>query len=362
MTSSSSVEYFTSSRRITLLLLLILVPAIPALSQSGNRETVVALVNGEPITAAAVDESIAPQLYPLQQQLYALRKVALENLIVRALLLAEAKKKSVSLEELKKELTEGRVEVTKDQVENLYLENAATFASMSPDEAKARLRLDLETQSRMRNFRAAIASLKQTASIAVFLDEPRLHLRDAVKYASRGPEGALIVITEFSDFQCPYCRESQAAIKEVLGAYKDQVRLVFKQLPLDIHAQAFAAAQATICAGEQRKFWEMHDALFSLIDLSDEHIKTTASRLGLTLNEFNACLLSERSKNLVKEDLLEAKRLGINSTPTFLINGKPIRGATSFESFKTSIDRELELVRNRSASTASSAMQEKDDD
>ena len=355
MKPSSSLLLSPRFFKAAVLWLTILGCADPGLSQSNDGEIVVAVVNGQAITVASVDQSITPQLYPLQQQIYALRKVALDNLIARSLLEAEAAKKRLSLDELKKQLTAGSVDITKEQIEGFYLENATAFASMSSDEAKERLRMDLESQARMRKYRAAIAALKENAAISVFLDEPRLRTIDS-KASSRGPNTAPVVITEFSDFQCPYCREAQTSVKELLSKYHGQVRLVFKHLPLDIHAQAFMAARATVCAGEQNKFWEMHDALFGLDDLSEDRVKHIVDRLGLDKKVFDACVVSERSRNLVKADLLEARRLGINSTPTFLINGKIIRGLASFETFKGQIDKELELLRTR---TAPSSTQEK---
>lgn len=348
MSASSSSLFTYCSSQIIFGLSIFLFSLPMVFAQSATTVEVAAIVNGQPITSAAVDATITAQLYPLQQQIYALRKVALENLIARSLLEAEAQRKNVSLEEVKTQMTAGMVGVTDEQVESLYLENAAAFASMSADEAKARLRLDLESQARMRNYRATIAALRKDADVSVLLEEPRLSTIKVNEQSSLGPGNAPVVITEFSDFQCPYCREAQATIKQVLSDYKEQVRWEFKHLPLDIHADAFAAAKAAVCAGEQHTFWAMHDALFKLNELSAETLKLTAGKLGLDVNRFVECLSAERTQNSVRQDLLEARRLGINSTPTFLVNGKLLRGAVKLDTFKTSIEREVQLSRTRS--------------
>ena len=347
MSSSSSLFLPNHFLFKLALILASICAASPCFSQSIDRD-VIALVNGQPITMASVDAAITPQLYPLQQQIYALRKAALENLISRYLLQAEAEKLSVSLDQLKSRLTAGPVLVTNEQVENLYLENVSAFASMSPDEAKERLRLDLESQARMRNYRAALAAMRQEAEITILLDEPRLSVTKSNEHSSLGSKTAPVVITEFSDFQCPYCREAQATIKQVLSDYKEQVRWEFKYLPLDIHADAFAAAKAAVCAGEQDKFWSMHDALFKSSELSPAALKLTAGRLGLDPTRFVECISAERTQNTVQQDLLEARRIGINSTPTFLVNGKLLRGAVKLDKFKMSIEQELQLRRTRS--------------
>ena len=124
---------------------LILVLAVAASAQT--PETVVATVNSIEITQKQVDDSVAAQIYPLQQQLYAIRKAALENLITTKILESEAAARRISIDDLRKQLTLGEVNVTRAQVEDAYRQNASFFATMSPDEARERLRLDLENQA-----------------------------------------------------------------------------------------------------------------------------------------------------------------------------------------------------------------------
>ena len=312
---------------------------------------VVAVVNGRRITQKEVDSSIASQLLPLQEQIHALRKKALDNLILRAILEAEAERRGVSVEGLRRQLTAGKVDVAPSQVEQLYLENAATFAAMSPDEAKERLRLDLESQARMRNYREALAKLKETASVDLLLDEPGLLSVGGVETApSLGPERAPVVIIEFSDFQCSYCKSAQATLKRVLQDYRNHVKLIFKHLPLtDTHPRALPAAQAAFCAGRQGSFWQFHDALFASENLSPEAFDEIAARLNLNSAEFKTCLDSEAARAAVIGDVQEAKRIGITGTPAFIINGRLVRGALSFEGFKDIIERELRAAHRGSA-------------
>ena len=308
----------------------------------------VAEVNGTSITLKEVDNSVTSQLFPLKQQIYAIRKAALENLILRAILEHEAKGQGVSVEELRRKMTAGKVEVLPSQVEELYAVNASVFAAMSPDEAKERLRLDLESQARMRIYREALASLKKSSNTRVLLEEPTLPSVNSADVApSIGSKEAPVNIVEFSDFQCRYCRESQGPIKEILKNYGSDVRVIFKHLPLDIHAEAFASAQAAFCAGEQGFFWQYHNALFASETLSPEELSRLASNLGLNLAKFKTCVLSEASRIAVRKDVQEARQLGINSTPTFIINGKLVRGAIGFEEFKTIIERELRSAEGR---------------
>ena len=334
--------------RSTALLLLAVAGVTTVRAQT--EDSIVALVGGRKITQREVDRSVASQIFPLQQQVYALRKVALENLILRAVLENEARKRGLAVEELGKQLTSGRVEVLPSQVEQAYLENASAFGTMSPDEARERLRLDLENQARMKNYREALSKLRASSGVELRLEEPKVvSAAEAEAGASVGPEKAAVTITEFSDFQCPYCKQAQGTIKRVLQNYADDVRLVFKHLPLGMHAQAFPAARAAFCAGEQGSFWQYHDALFASESMSPEVFTRLATELRLDMPRFNACVDSEAARMAVLRDMHDARRLGISGTPAFVINGKLFRGALNFEDFKGVVERELKSARNSPA-------------
>jgi len=248
------------------------------------NSTIIANVNNRKITQQEVDNTITAQLLPLQQQIHALRKAALENYILRVLLENEARNRGISVDELKKQLTAGKIDIPASQIEQAFLENASAFAQMSPDEAKERIRLDMETQARMRNYRTAILKLKENTQIETQLKEPVLtSISFNDKAPSIGNKNAKITIIEFSDFQCPYCKKIQPTIKQMLQSFGNDVRFAFKHLPLNIHRQAFLAAQAAFCAGEQEKFWQYHDALFASTDLSPEALDKVASGLDLDI-------------------------------------------------------------------------------
>ncbi|HET8783252.1 MAG TPA: thioredoxin domain-containing protein [Pyrinomonadaceae bacterium] len=313
-----------------------------AVARGQTPDTVVGSVNGVPITQKQVDDSIAARIYPLQQQLYAIRKVALENLIVSRLLEVEAKARGVSVDELRRQLTEGEINVTRVQVEEAFAQNASFFASMSPDEARERLRLDLENQARMKHYRAALERLRTKWTIATSLAEPAFALRlDDGGSPALGAVRPAVTIVEFSDFECRFCREVQPTLKQVIERYGKEVRLVFKHLPLEGHRNAVPAARAAYCAGQQDRFWQFHDAVFAASELSAGVVNRIAEELGLGLDRFKACLSSEQSRAAVLRDMETARSFRIDSTPSFLVNGKLIKGALSFAEFQKIIEREL---------------------
>ena len=317
-----------------------------------SPQTVVAKVEDEVITQQEVDDTTSGQIYSLQQQLFALRKAALTNLITKKILQREAARQTLSVDDLKNRWMSGPVAADQRQVNELYLKNRAAFGLMSVDEAKEKLRLDLESQVRLKRYRDALTALRQNVRIDVLLEEPRLSVsKNANSTAVKGPANAKVVITEFSDFQCPYCKEVQSNIERVLKAYGDQVRLEFKSLPIEAHQFAFTAAQASYCAGKQGYFWQVHDALFAATEPSHSTIGEIVSDLKLNTEKFEKCLSSTESYAAVMNDVEEARRLGIEGTPTFIINGKPLRGAASFEEFSDVIEHELTNAQIKSSTS-----------
>lgn len=160
----------------------------------------------------------------------------------------------------------------------------------------------------------------------------------------RGSQDAVITIIEFSDYECPFCRRwHQEVLPQIQAKYGDQVRHVYRDFPLySIHANAGPAAEAANCAGDQERYWEFSDLLFSgEIALGRAAYETYADDLNLDLDTFTQCLDDQRHKDEVDADFAFASELGVRSTPTFFINGLAVVGAQPFEVFEQIIDMEL---------------------
>jgi protein-disulfide isomerase len=162
-------------------------------------------------------------------------------------------------------------------------------------------------------------------------------------YPSLGPTDAPITIVEFSDYQCPYCRRwHEQVYQPLLNAYPGKIRLVYRHLPLtSIHPDAFAAAEASMCAGEQNAYWPYHDKLFSSESLGSNVYVQYAQDLGLEMDSFESCLAEHKYQEAIQADSDFAVNLGVRSTPTFFINGLAIVGAQPLDIFKQVIDKEL---------------------
>jgi protein-disulfide isomerase len=163
-------------------------------------------------------------------------------------------------------------------------------------------------------------------------------------FYSIGPKDAAITLVEFSDYQCPFCQKWHAQVyKQLMAAYPGKIRLVYRNLPLtQIHPQAMNAAEAAMCAGDQNAYWQFHEKLFeNSAALNDDLYARLASDLGLNVTTFESCMADHKHKDSIESDMQFAINLGVQSTPTFFINGLAVVGAQPLSVFQQVIDDEL---------------------
>ncbi|MEO8593789.1 MAG: thioredoxin domain-containing protein [Candidatus Solibacter sp.] len=162
---------------------------------------------------------------------------------------------------------------------------------------------------------------------------------------SIGPASAKVTLVEFSDFQCPYCSKAVLQIAATLKAYPNDVRLIFKQYPLDSHPQATISAQASLAAHAQGKFWPLHDLMFAnRTKLSRENIMRWAKDIDLDLTRFMNDMESAETKKTVSRDQADGDKAGVEGTPTVFINGQRYNGDLAPEAIKSVIDAEIKRV------------------
>lgn len=159
---------------------------------------------------------------------------------------------------------------------------------------------------------------------------------------SIGPQNASITLVEFSDFQCPYCAAAAPELAAVLKAYPMQVRLIFKEYPLETHSQAALAAAAAVAAHKQGKFWPMYDAMFAARDdLSRDNLLALAQKNGLDLRRFQVDIDSNEVKEAITRDVQDGDRAGVAGTPTLFIDGQRYNGPIDLESLKPVVEAQL---------------------
>jgi protein-disulfide isomerase len=178
------------------------------------------------------------------------------------------------------------------------------------------------------------------------LPDPKLVYKVPVGEAAvKGPRAAKVTIIEYSDFQCPYCSRVVPTLKKLTETFGNDVRIAFKHNPLPFHDKAQLAAEAASAAGEQGKFWEMHDKMFENQQaLKREDLEKYAQDLGLNLDQFKGALDSGKFKQKISADAAEAAKFGAHGTPSFFVNGKPVRGAQPYENFEKIVKNEIDLA------------------
>ena len=160
-----------------------------------------------------------------------------------------------------------------------------------------------------------------------------------------GNENAPVTIIEFSDYECPFCaRFFSGAYSQIKEKYIDtgKVKLIYRDFPLSFHPNAQKAAEAAECAGDQNKYYEMHDKIFENQQaITTTDLKNYAKEIDLNLQDFNACLDSGEMASEVRKDFQDGQSAGVQGTPTFFINEQKIVGAQPFSAFEEIIEGEL---------------------
>lgn len=282
------------------------------------------------------------ELAQLRFQEYEIKVRALQNLLARRILEAEAQRRKITLDQLLE--AEGRARITPPGAADLlaYFEGKRASYEKPLETIKEKVRADL-IEERLRDAkRAYVQHVWQTASVEVLLPPPRAQVAPDPQRL-RGNPAAPVTMVEFSDFQCPFCRRVQPTINALLQKYPQQIALSFRDYPLtELHPMAHLSAQAARCAGAQGKFWEYHNLLFAeAARPSRETLGRFAAQLQLDPGTFAACLDGGTQKQAVDDDFQAGMRAGVSSTPVFFINGIYISGAQPIEEFTRIIDREL---------------------
>lgn len=163
----------------------------------------------------------------------------------------------------------------------------------------------------------------------------------------KGNPEAEVVLRKHSDFQCPACAEFSVVVREIMDAYGDQIRFEYKHFPLiAIHPQAVPAARAAEAAGQQGKFFEMHDKLFDNLSAWSRspnpqgNFVAYAEEIGLDIETFRRHMRSSILRDKVMEEYDEARELGLTGTPTFFLNGERMQYVT-YQDFRDEIERAI---------------------
>lgn len=317
----------------------------------------VARVAGKTLTMADLGSELAERLHHLEAQHRQERDRRIEEALMEAihqeLLRVEAADRGITVGELLDEEIRSRVSVTGPAIAAWYESNESRLSGRSLEDLRPQIEEFLESQEEQRLREELFQRLWEEHGVVTLLEPYRVQLDDEGAPAL-GPEDAPVTLVEFSDFQCPYCRRFYPTLHRLREAYGDRLRIVYRQFPIpNLHAQAFKASEASLCAHQQGRFWEMHDRIFddAVSALSEQSVaagmsvaalKEKASRLRLDRDRFDRCLDSGEYADAVRADIATGRRAGVDGTPALFVNGIRVPGgAVPFESVARIINDEL---------------------
>lgn len=189
------------------------------------------------------------------------------------------------------------------------------------------------------NTEAIIDSLAAGAT-STALTDPIRQLAEKSGRPESGNPAAGLVIVEFADFQCPVCQEEFYQIREFVNRHQNEVRYIYRHYPVKGNNSIYLA-KASMCAGEQDKFWTLHDKLFLNQDQigSESAVSELARQSGLDLVKFGQCLQADQYRSLIFEDMNDAVNLGAQGTPTFIVNGSKLEGAVKLADWEKILEK-----------------------
>lgn len=316
--------------------------------KAGSKAGVVGKIGDREITESELISEDASELYELENRVFEFKDAKFRDLVQKEVIGSEAKKANMSVEDyITKKITDGGKKIKTSDSEIKKFAEERRIPADKVDQLKDRIK-EFLGEEKKRNLVDEFVS-KQAAKNKLAVESyvfkpsrPKFDVKVRDTAFVRGSKDAKVEIVEFSDFQCPYCSRGAQSMEKVVKKYGKKIKFVFQHFPLAIHPDAPKASEAAECAGEQGKFWEMHDRLFANQEkIKEADLKEHAKALKLKTDKFDECLSSGRTAALIKADMEQAEKLKVRSTPTFFINGQLVMGALPPEEFEKIIDEEL---------------------
>ena len=316
--------------------------APPSSAEGGDPQAVVARIDGHVITQKEVDARAQSSLQQIRDEEYEARHNALDELITERLMDTQAAAQGISRDELMKREVDAKVPPpTKADVKELYDRNKDRVGGRTLAELTPQIEQSILQQRSVDRAQAYLAQLRGKAQVVVSLPQPRNEVPIPADARALGPEKAPVTIVEFSDYLCPFCQKAQSVVDAVLARNQGKVRFVHRDFLLG-RPRSMAVARAAQCAADQGKFWDYRRNLLEAPgDWTDEDLLRRTASLGLDRAGLQACLSSDRHDKAILDSSEEGKTLGVQSTPTFFINGRRLRGVRSADQFQEIIDSEL---------------------
>jgi predicted DsbA family dithiol-disulfide isomerase len=326
---------------------------LPSADADPQPDAIVATWEGGQLTYGELLEDVNGRLIKQEieylNERYTTMRRAIDSRINEALLEAEATKRGLAdAEALVEQLNAQNTTVTEAEINEFYEQNKRRFRGRPLEQVKEAVEGQLTQAKQREAVDTLVEQLRNQASVDVALEAPELPRLEVATGGgpARGAENAPITIIEFADYECPYCTRGYTTMKSVMEKYDGKVKWYFRDFPLSFHRNAVSYSVAANCAGQQGKYWEMHDAILdNQKALTGEGgVEGLAKNLGLDEAAFGTCIADKDQSKKVMENMADGQAVGVTGTPAYFINGIMISGAQPLEAFEQIIDRELETA------------------
>jgi protein-disulfide isomerase len=326
---------------------------IPSADAEPAPDAVVATWTGGQMTYGQLMEDVKGRLIKAEieylNERYSTMRQAIDSKINESLIEAEAKQRGLAdADALVTKITEENATVSDAEISAFYEENQKRFRGKPLDQVKEAVSAQLVKSKQRDAMNNLVEQLRNQASVDVALEPPELPRLEVAVGANppKGPETAPITIVEFADYECPYCSRGYETMKQVMEKYDGKVKWYFRDFPLSFHRNAVSYSVGANCAGEQGKYWEMHDGILDNQKglAANGGVEGLAKEIGLDMGAFTECTGNEAANKRVMADMTEGQTVGVTGTPAYFINGVMISGAQPLENFESIIDRELEAA------------------
>jgi predicted DsbA family dithiol-disulfide isomerase len=310
-----------------------------ATSETSTNSLVLLEIDGTKLTLSDFEKARPAGLFHARNVFHEAQQKAMDEYVEQYLLERQAKKEGVTVDKLLEIHVNNAIE--KDPPESalkVYYEGVDTQQPF--DAVKDQILNNVRERRKAKVKKEYMAKLHAEASVRFHLAPPRAAM-DLKETPIRGPKNAQVTVVEYADYECPYCQQIQPVLDRLESEFKGKVAFAYKDVPLPMHSHAQKAAEAARCAGEQGKYWEMHDMLYATKMLDLPQLKEHARKLSLNAGSFDKCLDSGATAEPIKASMNEGQSFGLQGTPSFFINGRLFSGGLTFEQLKAVMDEEI---------------------
>jgi protein-disulfide isomerase len=329
----------------------VLLLAISVSALCGGKNETLATFDGGSITTKDIEADNEQEFYEIRLKEFQVKQQATFEKARERIFAAEAKKRGISVEQLvESEIAKRRGSVSEEQIRQFYEYNKSRI-NQPYALVRDRIRQQLVNNNEKGARDALTSELFKAYNFTFNLKEP---VAPTVKIDNEGKPfwgkpDAKVVVTEFSDFECPYCRQMQPDVQRLRAEYQSKIKWVFRNFPLDFHPQAMPSHIAAACAGKQGKYFEFQSRVFAIpyngrsLDMSRSQLESIAQAIGLNMQNYRQCTADRDGaiKAEIEADMRYGQKIGVRGTPTIFINGVLYQKERSYEAIKQEIEKLL---------------------